>query len=119
MYRYIGMEDVVANALIELIEKKESKKVSMNQLIEYGNVVVHNLKSNGEKAILLVSRDYTDEFIRDYSNYFHLEFQDEEQFIELKEGFTAEDLRATFRAYLTISVLKAFIDKDSLSVLGV
>lgn len=36
---YIGIEDLVANALIELVEKSEKREVLFKQLDEYGAII--------------------------------------------------------------------------------
>ena len=40
---YIGIEDLVANALIELVEKSEKREVLFKQLDEYGAKVIKYL----------------------------------------------------------------------------
>lgn len=43
---YIGIEDLVANALIELVEKSEKREVLFKQLDEYGAQVIKYLMIN-------------------------------------------------------------------------
>ena len=40
---YIGIEDLVANALIELVENTEKREVMFKELDEYGALVVKYL----------------------------------------------------------------------------
>lgn len=124
MSRFIGIEDLAANALIALIEKNNCRKVSLSTLVKYGTVVVKILNKNKEDAILLLSKDYTNSMIRNYSEYFEIEkvAQDDDysdDFIVLREGKTVQDLRNHFRAFLTLNVALAFIDEESLAELGV
>ena len=57
MYIYIEIEDLVANALIELVEKRGKREVLFRELDEYGARVIDVLSSDGEtKAVLVVSR---------------------------------------------------------------
>ena len=49
---YIGIEDLAANALIEVMSKDESKRfVSYEELESYGAEVVNFLNTKGEKAV--------------------------------------------------------------------
>ena len=61
---YIGIEDLAANALIEILTKNSEKRfVSYEELENYGAEVVKFLCEKGEKAILILSRDCTEAII--------------------------------------------------------
>lgn len=119
MYKFIGMEDLVANALIEMIEKNYQRRVSFEQLGNYGTVIMRWFHHTGEEVVLLVSKYYTNELIRNYSDFFEV-FDDSEtdSYIELKETKTAEDLRAHFRSYLSVDMLMAFTAEENLRELN-
>ena len=68
---YIGIEDLAANALIEILTKNSEKRfVSYEELENYGAEVVKFLCEKGEKAILILSRDCTEAMFRNYSDFF-------------------------------------------------
>lgn len=115
---YIGIEDLAANALIELFEY-DRKFISYNELEAYGAKVVQILSEKGEKAVLVLSRDNTNAMFRDYSEFFEESKLDESLGIVLREGKTVDDLIVQFRGYLALDVLLALVDKSSLSALGV
>lgn len=120
MCKFIGIEDLVANALIEMIEKNKSRKVSFEQLNKYGAMIIRILRENDEEAVVLVSKHYTNELIRNYSDFFEIMDNDSsDSYITLKDGKTEGDLRRHFRAYLSISMILAFTDSSSLSELGI
>lgn len=120
MCKFIGIEDLVANALIEMIEKNDIRRVSFKQLRKYGTVIVRWLQDNGEEAVLLVSQYYTNEFIRNYSDFFEVHDNDDsDSYIELKQTKSVDDLRNHFRAYLSIDMLIAFTQKNSLCELDI
>ena len=48
---YIGIEDLVANALIELVENTEKREVMFKELDEYGALVVKYLNDEAEQAV--------------------------------------------------------------------
>ena len=117
MYRFIDMVDVVANALIELIEAQKGNRVKTKQLIQYGALAVKHFMENGEQAALLISRDYTNEFIYNYSTFFEMFNESGEEYIALKAGKTVDDLYTYFRACMPSSFLRAFINDESRAVL--
>lgn len=120
MCKFIGIEDLVANALIELIENNDSRVVSFDQLNKYGAVIVKILRENNEEAILLVNKHYTTDLIRNYTDFFEIiDLDSENPSIVLKNNKSVDDLRNTFRAFMSIDMLLAFTNKESLLELGV
>lgn len=120
MLYFIGIEDLVANALIEIVEKTNKREVSFEKLQEYGAVIVRTLKATNKEALLMLSRESTNEFIHNCTECFSL--RDEENgnsFIVLNDGVTTDALREHFMINLSLNVLLAFINNNSLRVLGV
>lgn len=116
---YIGIEDLAANALIEILSKNERRFVSYEELEAYGSEVISILSQRGEKAVLILSRDSTTALFRNYSNYFEEKMLESKLGIGLKEDVSADDLEDAFRGYLSLEVLMAFVDKQSVAKLGV
>lgn len=117
---FIGIEELVANALIELLDHFGIREVSFDTLRKYGAEVVRFLNGNGEEAILVLSRDHTNGLISNYADVFELHDKaDASSVISLKSDVTLEDLRSRFRVYLPLDVLLAFKCGKSLEVLGV
>ena len=119
---YIGIEDLVANALIELIEQKNQREVLFKDLDKYGAMVIKCLNEEGyEEAVLLLSKERTDAFLHDYTDYFELytDDNDVDEGIRLKPEITAERLWEIFRCYLSADVLEAFMNDEAVSLLGV
>ena len=119
MYIYIGIEDLVANALIELVEKSEKREVLFKQLDEYGAMVIKYLNGKCEQAVLVLSKERTNEFLHDYSDYFELFSNGMDEGIRLKEDVSVGQLWKKFRGYLSVDVMLAFMDKGAVSALGV
>lgn len=92
MYIYIYIEDLVANALIELVENSGKKEVLFKELDAYGTMVVKYLNEKREQAILNLSKDHTAEFLYDYSDYFELFSRGIEEGIRLREGISVNQL---------------------------
>lgn len=115
---YIGIEDLAANAMIEMLKRGEKRFLTYSEIETYGAEVVQILKENGEKAVLILSRDNTDAFFRNYSEYFEEEEENGKKGILLKEDKEVRDLIHQFRGYLALDVLLAFMDQRSVRVLG-
>lgn len=116
---YIGIEDLAANALIEVLQKGDRRFLTYNEIENYGAQVVKILKENGEKAVLILSRDNTDALFRNYSEFFEEGEQDGKMGILLKADKKVEDLIQQFRGYLALDVLLAFMNQRSVQTLGV
>lgn len=117
---YIGIEDLAANALIELLQKEENRSfITYKELERYGTQVVSLLSERGEKAVLLLSRENTNAMFRDYSEFFEEDSYDGNEGIRLRAGKSRKDLIVQFRGYLALDVLMALVDERSVSVLGV
>ena len=120
MYRYIGIADLVASALIEQMRREETnRRVSLQTLVDYGTVIVRILTSSGQNAVLLLTRESTYEFVHDYADYFSIMEYDGVEYIELVDGFTAEDLRRQFWKNLTVDLAKALTETESLAALKI
>ncbi len=119
MCMYIGIEDLVANAFIELIENSDKKDVLFSQLNQYGATVVKILLQEGQKAVLVLSKERTNSFLHDYSEYFELFTSENGEGLRLKNNVTVDDLWDKFRGYLSFDVMMAFMNKQSLKALGV
>lgn len=120
VYRYIGIEDLVASALIELMKWEESnRKVSLQTLSDYGTVIVKTLTQQGQNAILFLTKESTYEFVHDYADFFMIVEYDGVEFIELQENVTKEDLRHQFRRNITVDLAKAFMKRESLQALKI
>ena len=114
---YIGIEDLAANALIQTLEKSEKRFLTYKDIENYGSKVIEFLYENGEKAVLILSRESTNELFRNYSEYFEEREENNVKGIALKANKKVEDLIKQFRGYLALDVLKAFIDEKSVQVL--
>lgn len=117
---YIGIEDLVANAIIELVQENKKGEVLFKDLNRYGAKVVEILmRDSGKKAVLILSNESKMEFINDYSDFFEL-FENENNYrgVRLKEGITVTDLCKEFRGYLSVDVMSAFVNKESVAELS-
>lgn len=116
---YIGIEDLAANALIELMKKGGRRDISYQELEVYGANVVQWLSKKGEKAILILSRDNTNELFRNYSDFFEETELENGMGIKLKDGKELNDLIIRFRGYLALDVLLALVNDSVVQALGV
>lgn len=120
MYIYIEMKDLVANALIELIESGEEGEILFKQLDEYGARVIEVLSSEEQiTAVLVVSRESQMAMVEDYSDMFELFERGGAKGIRLKTGIDSIKLWNRFCASLSLKVLRAFQSEKTKAVLGV
>lgn len=116
---YIGIEDLAANALIEALSKGNKRFLTYSEIENYGSSVLQFLNEKGEKAVLILSRENTNDLFRNYSDFF-VEIENEGTLgISLKENIQIDDLIRKFRGYLAFDVLMAFVSKNTVQALGV
>ena len=120
MCKFIKIEDLAANAIIDIFEKKGEDRVSFKQIIQYGNTIkkVYEDKYD-DYTVIIMSGEAVSSFIRDYSDYFFLERAGGEEYIVLKEGIETVFLREEFRSRLTVELLYSFTCEASLKALGI
>ena len=114
MCTFIKMEYLVANALVELYEKKQVNMISLEDIRKYGVKVEEVLNEiDGSRAILLYSNNYTKEFLQDYSDWFEMVDNN----IKIKAGVTIDDIREHVLSYVSIDILIAMLSEKSLRVI--
>ena len=105
---------MVANALIELLERFEKKTVSFQTLSRYGDIVVEHLVRNNKDVVALYTRDKTDKFFRDYTKYFKVD----DKGVTLKDDVTVQELKDKFRYNMAFDVFLAFVSEDAVKILN-
>lgn len=119
MCYYLGIEDLAANALIAAMQAhREPLFFSFEKLEEYGAQVVRYLKVSGKEVLLVLSRDLTDAFFQEYSDFFRKTTEDGKDGVALCDGVEPLALVRAFQGYLPLELLRAFISPDSTRVLG-
>lgn len=124
MCKYIGIECVAANALIELFENQDKSEVTFEALFKYGMQVVHLLEERtGEEILLLFSQRYQYSMMENYSDYFDFEYSSNGNGIfKLKgddKGKVLVALKERFRWTMSKQFVQAFKDSSSLKELGI
>ena len=117
MCYFIGIEDLVANALIELVEKTGNRTVSFSQLNKYGKAVIAKLKKDDMDVTLIFTRDATDQFFHDCSDIFTINETTADVQITLNENISTKYLRQKFRINLALNLLSAFVAPDAVNVI--
>lgn len=115
---YIRIEDLTANAMIETMKRSEKRFLTYEEIEEYGAKVIQYLNEKGEKAVLILSRENTNIFLRNYSEYFIEEEIDGSKGIRVRDEKGIDDLIEQFRGYLALDILLAFIDQNTIQILG-
>lgn len=117
---YIEIVDLVANALIELVEKKEQREVLFSQLDEYGAKVIEALNQEEKsRAVLVVSRESQMALVDDYTEFFESYCSAEgAPGIRLRDGKEPIDLWRHFCASFSTKVIWAFQVEQATKALG-
>lgn len=124
MCYYIGIEDLAANAMIEVMERRMRNGeplvqpcITFKNLEAYGYEVVDYInRETDESASLILSRASTVCMFRNYSEYF--EETEDEKSIRLREGKTAEELKYAFRTYRALKLVNAYMKESAVSILN-
>ena len=117
MSYFIGVEDLVANALIELVEQTGSRTVTFSQLNKYGDAVIAKLKKDEMDVTLIFTRDSTDQFFYDCSDIFSINESESDIQITLNDHISTDYLRRRFRINLALNLLSAFVAPDTINAI--
>jgi len=119
--RYLEIEDLAANAFIEVLQSNPARRfISYIDLQWYGERVADVLNQNaegGKHCILLLDRDRTYAMLEYYSDFFVESECDGVKGLYLRDKRTADDLRDKFRGYLPLDVLLAFVSPKTVAPL--
>ena len=80
--------------MIEMLKKGGQRFLTYNEIEMYGAEVVQILRENGEKAVLILSRENTDALFRNYSEF----FEESEQ--SGKRGITLSKIKTTLLSFM-------------------
>ena len=113
-----GIEDIIANAIVELAERGSRREVLFSEANRYAEEVVRILSQQDKRAVFVTSKDGLNDFLHDNSDFFELFSNGKENGIRLRSSFTARDLWGRFRGYLPVSIMMAFSDDRAVRKLG-
>ena len=116
---YLTLEDLVPNALIELIENDVSRTVSYPTILQYGDVVIKELEKRNIDAILLIYRDKTMQFEDEYKEIFDFFEIEDIGYVKLKDNINTQYLRKYFRTRQSLDTLIALTSDNSKQILGI
>lgn len=112
MNYFIGVEDLVANAMIELVEKTGNRTVSFSQLNKYGDAIIAKLRARNLDATLIYTRDKTEQFFHDCCDIFIIKESASGMEITLNDNISTVYLRKKFRINLAVHLLSAFVSPE-------
>lgn len=111
---YLSLETIVPNAFIELLKRNQNtENIPLIVIEKYAHEVANKLKQNGNNIKYGLSRNNTNSFSINYSNYFTInDLEDRPTTITLNKDITIEDLINHFTGYLPLELLLAFQNKE-------
>ena len=102
----IQLEDLLANAFIEKLKLDNSDRfISYKEIDHYSEEMMKSIHEKGENVELYLSRDNTNNVLKEYCNY----FRETVDGIILKSDITIDDLINNFRGYLCLFLMKEYI----------
>lgn len=118
--KYLYIEDIVPNAFISLLKKKDSiRKISTLTIYNFGFELIKILSNNERNAVLVLSKDETEGFIDRYANIFILKKYEGVEYFELLEDVDINILRQLFRTNLTVDLAKALNNETVLNTINI
>ncbi len=116
----VRLVDLVVNAFIAIKQKGENITfVTFSKLEKYGASVVNYLNNIQQDAVLLLSRDRTEDFFDEFSDLFEAHEEKGERGVALCRHVTLSELIRRFRGYLPLDLLLAFASPDSIKALDI
>ena len=116
---FLTLEDLVPNALIELMENGSDRAISYSLLLQYGNCVIEELRKKGISTTMVVYRDNVIQFEDEYREIFDFFEMDGIRYIRLKENVDTQYLRKYFRVLQSADSLVAMTSNNAKQVLGI
>lgn len=114
---YIGIEDIAANAFIEVSKNSCTRELSFNTLNNYSSKILKILNSESQQATLKISYEETQKIFIEYSDFFEPYSHGDTTGIMLKTNISTKQLWQQFRSYLSTDVMQAFMAPESIAVL--
>ncbi len=114
----IYIEDLIPNAFIAYLTNSNPKnlcrKLSLNKIEKFGNEIIYSLRLKGKFAVLILSRDLTNDFFSKYYDWFRL---NDDGTVELDDYVTIDNLIDRFTGYLSVDLLIEFGKRKNYKIL--
>ena len=101
---FVGAEYIIANALIAL-QRKGIDKIHVSTLQTFGIMVQKLCIEKSVDAVVLLSKQYVNAAIYNFSDYFSYTEDSQGAYIHLKSGAEIQDMESRFIGYLPLDVL--------------
>lgn len=113
-YIRIHIEDIVANAFIEIARIDHRRFITYKALEVYGHTICAQFsKEHKDKHMIQeLDRYRTQYFLEEYSEWFKQIETDKGAGIQMNENVTVDMLWDKFRTYLTFDMLKTFMNEE-------
>lgn len=107
MYKFIGIECLAVNALIELYVEK-IQRISFKNLVDYGlSVVKQYNKECGQMAVLIFDPDDLQRLVINYSDFFDIEQDGDTKYLCLNQDSDINKVKKRFRWTLSYRMIRA------------
>lgn len=109
MSKFIGIELLAANALIDIIEETGCRTISLFTLDDYA-VKLSDVykKNNKDRLVVYYNADGVDNRFLYYPEFFELDYGS----VSIKQGVSTDELRKVFRTPLPSKLIKAILNEE-------
>lgn len=107
MCKFIGVECLAVNALIELYGT-DIRRISFKELADFGLMVVEQYKiESGQAAVLIFDPEDIQGLVINYAEFFDIEQEGDTKYLCLKDNCDILEIKKQFRWTLSYSMIKA------------
>ena len=109
MSKFIGIELLAANALIDIIEKTGCRTIALPTLDDY-TVKLSDIfeKNNKEQIVIIYNTESADNRFLDYPEI----FEDNNNTVSIRRNVSTDELRKEFRTPLSCELTKAILNDE-------
>lgn len=118
MCKFIGIESLAANALIELYGEK-IQRISFKNLVDYGLSVVEQYKKECEQmAVLIFDPDDLYRLVVNHSDFFDIEQDEDTKYLCLNQDIDINKVKKRFRWTLSYRMIRALNKMSVMTVVS-
>ena len=114
MCRFIGIENITMNALIEVKERNYHKEVTFSKLLRYGKKAASIFEADtGKETALLVSKNYQISMMEKYSDLLDVEAYEQRGVFCLREEVSVDEIEECFRGTIDRNLMNGLMSGEA------
>lgn len=113
----IEIEVLIANALIESVERTGKRTIPFNKLRAYEKAVVENLREKDIDVMFTFKRDFMEHITNNCSKYFSIRETTSDAEVRMRRTVSTKTLRKHFRTSIPLDALSAFTSEAAIKAI--